>query len=216
MEKPSFHAITDYARVRNPKQIGPQEIPIGQREFKCECCNDSGVVQSWKLNRWALDVTDEPLDSIMSAPVLCTQFSSCGELEIQVFAPKDADENSPRTTVRKLSDGETVGHKLANGSLKALNLAQSRYIHNKVLEFREMLSYTSQGRDYIAEVRAAARTAIPAQPQTGRLMHIGSILAGFEMPPEPQTDDRNTAAVEIINPRDFPPSPSEADWEPEF
>ncbi len=204
MQKPDFSSIVHHARVRSPQQIGPQEIAPGTRIYKCECCNDSGVVQSWKLNRWASNVLDEPLDPIMSLPVLCTQYRSCGELEIQVFAPKDEDENSSRTTVKKLSDGETIGQMLAAGKMKALNASQSRYIHEKVLEYREMLTATEQGRTYVDAVRSAARDAIPAQPQERRLTHVGSILASFQMPPEPNFDDYHPEAVQAApDPRDL-------------
>lgn len=207
MQKPDFSAVLRHAQVREPQQLGPQEVPYGQRLYKCECCNDSGVVQAWKLNRWASALSDVPLDSVMSMPVLCTHLRTCGEREIQVFAQKDTDENSPRTVRRKLSDGENIGHLLAEGRVKVLTHSQSQYIHQKVLEYRELLSVTEEGREYIAKVREAARNATPAEKPSPRLTHVGAILAGFALPEEPDLGDRAPAQerVQVTNPRDFEP-----------
>ena len=187
MDKPNFTSIIHHARVREAQLIGPQAIPHTQRIYKCECCNDSGVVQAWKLNRWGKTALDADLDSVMSLPVLCNRLSSCGEVEIQVFADKDRDENAPRTRTQNFKTCESIGHYMADGKLKALTLQQSEYIHNKVLEYRELLSVTEQGKQYVEDVRTAARGAVSAKPST-RLSHIGEMLATFAMPPEPGLD----------------------------
>ena len=203
MKKPSFDLILHHARVRAPQQIGPQEIPPGTRIYKCECCNDTGVVQSWKLNRWASRITDEPLDAIMSLPVLCSQYETCGETQIQVFADKDKDENASRTATRSLLKGESVGALISAGKMKALSLDQSRYIHHKVLEYRELLSNTEKGRQFVADVKAAAKAATPVQPHSNRLTHIGSIIATFDFPIEPDFNDDSAAVQAAPDPRDF-------------
>ena len=187
MNKPNFTSIIHHARVRDAKLIGPQQIPHTQRIYKCECCNDSGVVQAWKLNRWGKTALDADLDAVMSLPVLCNRLSSCGEVEIQVFADKDRDENAPRTRTQNFKKCESIGHYMSEGKLRALSLEQSEYIHNKVLEYRELLSVTEQGKQYIDDLRTAARDAVAAKPST-RLSHIGEMLATFAMPPEPGLD----------------------------
>ena len=184
MEKPNFTSIMHHARVREAQLIGPQAVPHTQRLFKCECCNDSGVVQSWKLNRWGKNALDADLDAVMSLPVLCTRLSTCGEVEIQVFADKDRDENAPRTRTQNFKDCENIGQYIRDGKLRALTLEQSQYIHDKVLEYRELLSVTDEGRAYVDAVRKAGREAVTAKPST-RLSHIGEVLATFEMPEEP-------------------------------
>lgn len=185
MDKPNFTSIFHHARVREAKLIGPQAVSHTQRLYKCECCNDSGVVQSWKLNRWGKTALDADLDAVMSLPVLCNRLSTCGEVEIQVFADKDRDENAPRTRTQNFKACENIGHYIRDGKLRALSAEQADYIHNKVLEYRELLAVTDQGKAYVDAVRKAGREAVTAKPST-RLSHIGEILATFEMPLEPE------------------------------
>ena len=118
MDKPNFTSIIHHARVREAQLIGPQEVPHTQRLYKCECCNDSGIVQSWKLNRWGKTALDADLDAVMSLPVLCNRLSTCGEVEIQVFADKDRDENAPRTRTQNFKACENIGHYIRDGKLK--------------------------------------------------------------------------------------------------
>lgn len=187
MDKPNFTSIIYHARVREAQLIGPQAVPHTQRLYKCECCNDSGIVQAWKLNRWAKNVLDVDLDPVMSLPVLCNRLSTCGEVEIQVFADKDKDENAQRTRRQNFKECENIGKYIRDEKLKALSTQQSDYIHHKILEYRELLSVTDKGKAYVDAVRKAAREAVASKPST-RLSHIGEVLATFEMPPEPDYD----------------------------
>lgn len=199
MSRPNFDGISRHSRQRQPtlKSGIPQELPYGTRLFQCECCNDTGVVQAWKLNRWALAPGEEPLDSTMSLPVFCQLYPSCGNSTMQVFAGnRDNDESAERIAQVNLLKGNSSGEShvrdlIAKGKLKCLTAEQSRYIHNKVLEYRELLATTSAGQQYIAEVKAACREALPpeeAQRGTKRLMHIGQLLRPPVMPPEPDWD----------------------------
>ena len=118
MDKPNFTSIIHHARVREAQLIGPQEPRphCTQRLYKCECCNDSGIVQSWKLNRWGKTAFDADLDAVVaSLPVLCNRLSTCGEVEIQVFADKDRDENAPRTRTQNFKACENIGHYIRDG-----------------------------------------------------------------------------------------------------
>lgn len=222
MQTPDFSGLVHHSRQRDShlKAGIPQALPAGTRLFNCECCNDSGVVQPWKLNRWALGPHDQPLDSTMSLPIFCQMLSTCGDSEMQVFAghAKDDEETKPRTARVNLLKGNEAGEshlgsRIASGQLRVLSAEQSRYIHNKVLEYRELLTYTEKGRQYVEDVKAACRDAVPpadAQRGTDRLMHIGQLLRIPQMPDEPDWDD-NRPTVQVTNPRDFVPM-EEPDW----
>ena len=211
MQKPNFDSIVSHARVREARATGPQAIPHNQRIFKCECCNDSGVVQAWKLNRWAKRVMDEPLDAIMSLPVLCTRYNTCGEVEIQVFADKDRDENAPRTSKRNFVEGDKIGDLIKHRKVRVLSYEQSQYIHDRVLEYRELLATTEQGQQYVEGVKTALRDSIPEKTRP-RLHHISEIFSPALLPDEP--DLTAPERVEVVSPRDFTPTPDPAPLEP--
>jgi hypothetical protein len=241
MNKPDFSAITRHSVQREPqlKSGIPQAIPYGTRIYSCECCNDTGVVQTWKLNRWALAPGDEPLNSTTSLPVFCQMLTSCGNATMQVFAgSRDNDESAPRITEVNLLRGNSNGdsclrEQIAKGKLKCLTPEQSRYIHNKVLEYRELLACTEAGRQYVEDVKEACRKALPSPEAqktrlgNGRLMHIGELLRLPQLPEEPDWDAVTAQArVQPSNPRDFTPTqgatpaqpldlpltPEELDW----
>ncbi|WP_438983919.1 hypothetical protein [Vulcanococcus sp.] len=196
MDRPDFTGVVHHSRQREPhlKNGIPQGLPPGSRIYTCECCNDTGVVQSWKLNRFALATSDQPLDSTTSLPVFCQQFASCGNTTQQVFAGnRDNDESAPRTMDTNLLKGNSNGDsqlrdRIAKGLIKVLTPQQSRFIHEKVLEHRAMLEGTSQGLQYIADVKTACREALPP-PEAHRgvrgLSHIGLLLRVPVLPPEP-------------------------------
>ena len=216
MEKPNFDLIVNHARVRDPVAMGPQAVPHTKRLYKCECCNDTGVVQSWKLNRWALRVMDEPLDAIMSLPVLCTRYTTCGEVEIQVFADKDKDENAPRTARKNfINDPKavTIPELIKNKKIRILSYEQSQYIHDRVLEYRELLATTQEGQEYVDSVKAVLRAAVPEQKRQ-RLQHVSEVFAPAELPPEPELTAVHTERVQVVSPRDFVPSPDPLPLEP--
>lgn len=225
MYAPDFSSVIDHSRQGGISlaQPSPQAIPYTERTFTCECCNDTGVVQVWKLNRWALRLGSEPLCPTTSLPVLCRHFPSCGNATQQVFAgSRDTDEGASRTAEVNLfntnSAGESaIGRKIAFGDVKCLSVEQSRYLHNRVLQYRELLGATSEGQQYIEDVKQACRVAMPppeAQRGTKRLMHIGNLLGVVQFPDEPDWDVvRPDPAVQPVHPRDFdaamPPRTSE-------
>lgn len=196
MTRPDFTGVIHHSRQREPhlKSGIPQALPPGTRLYRCECCNDTGVVQSWKLNRWAKAPSDQPLDSTTSLPVFCQQLSTCGNTTQQVFAgSRDNDESAPRTVDTNLLKGNSNGDShlrdlIGKGVIKALTPQQSAYIHAKVLEYRQMLEGTSEGQQYVADVKTACREALPpsdAHRGIGGLSHIGLLLRVPAMPSEP-------------------------------
>ena len=226
MQKPDFSSVVRHSVQRDShlKAGIPQAIPYGTRIYRCECCNDSGIVQTWKLNRWALLPDHQPLNPSTSLPIFCNQLASCGNQTQQVFAgSRDNDEAAERTAEVNIFKGNQAGEsqissRLANGSLRCLSPEQSRYIHNKVLEYREMLACTERGRQYVEDVKEACRGAspnydAPRSAGAGRLVHIGELLCPPTIPPEPSWGASEAAQrVEVTNPRDFP-TPSQ-DEEP--
>jgi hypothetical protein len=218
MQKPDFSAVVRHSVQRDShlKAGLPQAIPYGTRIYRCECCNDSGIVQSWKLNRWALGPDDQPLNSSTSLPVFCQHFTSCGNQTQQVFAgSRDNDEAAERTAEVNLFKGNEAGEsqvrgRIAAGALRCLSQEQSKYIHNKVLEYREMLACTERGRQYVEEVKEACRGATPnydapRNAGPGRLVHIGELLCPPVIPAEPDWGAPQAAQrVEVTDPRDFP------------
>ena len=196
MDRPDFSGVVLHSRQREPhlKSGIPQALPPGSRIYTCECCNDTGVVQSWKLNRFALARIDHPLDSTTSLPVFCQQFASCGTTTQQVFAGnRDNDESAPRTVDTNLLKGNSNGDsqlrdRIAKGLLKVLTPQQSLFIHEKVLDYRWMLEGTSQGQQYVADIKTACREALPppdAHRSFGGLSHVGLLLRVPDLPIEP-------------------------------
>jgi len=221
MSKPDFSAVARHSVQREAqlKSGIPQAIPYGTRIYSCECCNDTGIVQAWKLNRWALAPGDEPFNPTTSLPVFCQMLTSCGNATMQVFAGnRDNDEAASRTAevnlLRGNSDGSSsLREQIAKGKLKCLTPEQSRYLHNKVLEYRELLACTERGRQYVEDVKQACRDALPPAEAketrlgNGRLMHIGELLRLPQMPEEPDWDAVTVEArVQPSNPRDFTPT----------
>ena len=226
MNRPDFSAITRHSVQRESRlKTGiPQSIPYGTRIFRCECCNDTGVVQAWKLNRWAVGPCEPQLDGNTSLPVFCQMLTSCGNTTMQVFAGnRDNDEAGERIAEVNLLKGNAAGESnlrgyIASGQLKCLSMEQSRYLHNKVLEYRELLACTAPGRQYVEDVKEACRQAAPSEEViktrlgNGRLMHVGEILRSVTLPTEPDWDAPTPVpvVVQISEPRDFTPAPAPA------
>jgi hypothetical protein len=233
MNRPDFSAVARHSAHRDSHlRAGvPQAVPYGTRIYKCECCNDTGIVQTWKLNKWALGPNDPPLDSCLSLPIFCTRLASCGNRTQQVFAgSRDDDETAERTAEANLFKGNSesksaIGSLIASGQLRALSAEQAQYIHDKVLEYREFLWTQKAGQDYLDAVKEACRNATPHEDVTktrvgnGRLMHIGEILRVPDLPEEPDcTVPPSAARVQPTDPRDFAPATPaqpvdlEVDW----
>jgi hypothetical protein len=145
--------------------------------------------------------------------------TSCGNATMQVFAGnRDNDESAERVAEVNLLKGNSSGEsrlreQIASGKLKCLSPEQSRYIHSKVLEYRELLACTEAGRQYVEDVKEACRKAVPPVEATetrlgnGRLMHIGEILRVALMPEEPDWDEvKASPRVQPADPRDFTPT----------
>lgn len=205
MSRPNFHGLHRYATPRTPKQRGPQALQAHERIYKCECCNDTGVVQTWKLNKWAFP-NEEPLNS-SSTPVFCSQFRSCGDINMTVFA-EDRDKREGESRIETLnlfnrpnSESTTIGLMIGRGQLKSLSSDQSRYIHDKVLEYRQQLSHGA-GKKWVDECKARMARAIPMEAETGP-QELTRICMSVEMPPEPQLEAPQSPSVEVSNPKDI-------------
>ena len=212
MTAPTFQGLHSYAKPRIPKTQGPQAIRPHERLYRCECCNDMGIVQEWKLNKWAFPGRT-PLDH-NSTPIFCGQFPTCGDSTLQVFAQSgDEKETQSRTATLNLfrcPSGEStrIGSMIGQGRLKALTPAQSEYIHNKVLEYRQKLS-VGAGKAWIEEVKTACRGAMTTEQQGGD--GLTRLCVAVDIPPEPDMDPYAPPAVALApDPKDFdtvlPPS----------
>ena len=206
MSAPTFHGLHGYAKPRTPKTQGPQAIRPHERLYRCECCNDTGIVQEWKLNKWAFP-TSTPLDH-NSTPIFCGHFPTCGDLTLQVFAEdRDKKEGESRTETANLfraSSGEStrIGSMIGQGRLKALTPAQSEYIHNKVLEYRQQLS-VGVGKAWIEDVKAACRGAMTTEEKAAD-GQLARLCVAVDLPPEPEMDPYAPPAVALApDPKDF-------------
>ena len=206
MSTPNFHGLHGYAKPRTPKTQGPQAIRPHERLYRCECCNDMGIVQEWKLNKWAWP-TATPLNH-NSTPVFCGQFPTCGDSTLQVFAQSgDEKETQSRTATLNLfrcPNGEStrIGSMIGQGQLKALTPAQSEYIHNKVLEYRQQLS-VGVGKAWVEDVKAACRGAMATEEKAadGQLTRL---CVAVDLPPEPEMEPYAPPAVALVpDPKDF-------------
>jgi hypothetical protein len=206
MNAPTFHGLHGYAQPRTPKTQGPQAIRPHERLYRCECCNDTGIVQEWKLNKWAFP-TATPLDH-NSTPIFCGHFPTCGDLTLQVFAEdRDKKEGQTRTETanlfRALSGESTrIGSMIGQGRLKALTPSQSEYIHNKVLDYRQQLS-VGVGKAWVEDVKTACRGAMTTEEKAadGQLTRL---CVAVDLPPEPDMDPYAPPAVALTpDPKDF-------------
>ena len=206
MKAPTFHGLHGYATPRTPKTQGPQAVLPHERLYRCECCNDMGIVQEWKLNKWAFP-TAAPLNH-NSTPIFCGQFPTCGDSTLQVFAQSgDEKETQSRTATLNLfrcPNGEStrIGSMIGQGRLKALTTAQSEYIHNKVLEYRQQLS-VGVGKAWIDDVKTACRGAMTTEEKAadGELTRL---CVSVELPPEPFLEPYVPPAVALVpDPKDF-------------
>nr|BAR35319.1 hypothetical protein [uncultured Mediterranean phage uvMED] len=189
MNRPDFSTAYQYAKPRPAKLRGPQAIPPTERIYRCECCNDTGIVQTWKLNKWAFP-DQLPLDST-SVPVFCMHFPSCGNLNVQVFTD---DKEERRTETLNLfntpgHESTTIGSAIVRDQALALTNAQSKFIHDSVLAYRSELS-RGKGLEYVEQCKAACRSALPATEErgSGGLTRVAAPIS-MPLPPIPtQTD----------------------------
>jgi len=201
--------LRDYARTRKPifQEGKPTKVPEGASLHNCECCQDTGVVEPWKLKRFMPEIFgDVDIDPLMSLPVFCDRLPTCGDREQAVWVdPKNQDEDKNDTRLRNLNlysagDGSSsyVIQLMHEGKLLKLDKDESDRIHAGVLEYRAQL-FTPEGRAYIDEIAKRAKEALPDPnifkgTNTGqRKFHpIGALCVPFEMPPEPWADPQPT------------------------
>lgn len=192
MNKPNFSEIISHARTKRIHQaVGVrQEVAKGETIFRCECCNDTGIVQSWKIERFIVGERDDRLDPVMSIPIFCGRLPECGNVTMQVYSGiRDDKEDNQRTETLSLystpgKENTYIAAGIASGRFRALTLEQSTYIHNAVIEYRNKL-WTDEGQDYVAEVRKNGREAQASKKPTDRLSHISCMMPAFNMPKEP-------------------------------
>ena len=202
MKAPDFHGLHRYATPLRPKSKGPQAILPHERIYRCECCNDTGIVQVWKLNKWAFP-NDAPL-SISSTPVFCSQFRTCGNMNMTVFAAeRDQKDGDSRTETLNLfttpkGDSTFIGARIGQGQLQSLNSTQSRYIHDKVLEYRQQLS-EGPGKAWVDEIKKRLRHAVPAGNEEG----LTKLCVAVDLPPEPDLGAPASPSVEVTSPKDL-------------
>ena len=205
LNRPDFHGLHNYAKARTPKGRGPQAVLPHERLYRCECCNDTGIAQEWKLNKWAFP-DEEPLDH-NSTPIFCCQFQTCGDLTMTVFAAdRDQTDGKSRTETMNLFNtpsGESTrtGTMLGQGRLKVLSQQQSRYIHNKVLEYRQQLS-EGPGKEWVEEIKRRCRGAMPETAERGD-GGLTKVCVEVELPVEPTFKGASAPVVEIASSRDF-------------
>lgn len=185
MQKPDFNGIYRRAKPRAFRHAQPQAIAPAERIYKCECCNDTGTVQAWKLDKFAKGSL-EHLDPTMSNPVFCQQFITCGQLTLQVFSERGNDEDGERTAKLGLfstpkGENTLIGSQLGDRQLLALSREQSKFIHDSVIEYRKQLASTAPGREYVETVKQRCRTATAATAEDGLIR----LFAPVEMPAEP-------------------------------
>jgi len=205
MNAPTFYGLHSYAKPRTPKTQGPQAIPPHERLYRCECCNDTGIAQGWKLNKWAFP-TSTPLNH-NSTPIFCGQFPTCGDITLQVFAEAgDKKETQSRTETLNLfrspgGEGTRIGTMIGQSRLQALSTNQSEYIHNKVLEYRQQLS-VGAGKAWVDDVKDVCRAAMTTEHKADD--GIARLCVAVELPPEPLMEPYAPPTVALApDPKDF-------------
>ena len=183
IDKNAFNQSDD----RQLKKSGPKEIDSRHRIFKCECCNDTGMVQAWKINKFCRPVKKKKYDG--NIPVYCEHYTTCGHYTIQTYSK---DENTPgqEVTASLFMDAKgnntLIGRQLARNEGVVLSREASLALHNAVINDRIWLAETAIGAEYCMEVRRRAREETSHKKNCGSLIHISQMLGTFDMPEEPE------------------------------
>lgn len=160
-EAPDFSGVLKKAHV---KRIGPEEtvvraVPQGKSIYRCYCCQDTGIVQTWKLEKFT-NSFGYNLDPSMSIPVFCRRLLSCGDSTLQVYSGyRSENDEGTRTVSANLfttPDGSntTIGRMIAEGSLPYLTGEQSLYIHNKVMELHGLEAKPVSKSEILAAIKS--------------------------------------------------------------
>lgn len=140
MDRPDFSSVLRKSHVQRigPEQATVRSIPPGKLIYGCYCCQDTGVVQTWKLEKFT-DSFGFNLDPAMSIPVFCRRKISCGTTTLQVFSGYRSEEDEKTRTVdsnlftRPDGTNTTIGDMIGQGLLPHLTREQSEYIHQMVI-----------------------------------------------------------------------------------
>jgi hypothetical protein len=203
LSKPNFDGLHQYAKTKAPRAKGPQAVLPHERIYRCECCNDTGVAQVWKLNKWAFP-NQPPLDT-SSYPVFCCHFNTCGNVTMQVFTDnREQEDGQARTETLNLfntpsNESTTIGKMIGRGQAKVLSHSQSKYIHDSVLDYRAKLA-AGPGKAWVEQVKAACRNAMPTEQPRGT-GGLTKVCVAVDLPPEPDFDA--PPAVEVTAPKDL-------------
>jgi hypothetical protein len=144
MDKPDFSSVLKKAHVRRigPEQPTVRAIPPGQLIYGCYCCQDTGIVQTWKLERFTNSFGFN-LDPTMSIPVFCRRKITCGTTTLQIFSGYKSEEDEQTRTVdsnlftRPDGTNTAIGDMIGRGALPHLTREQSEYIHQMVINMHK-------------------------------------------------------------------------------
>lgn len=132
--------FSDVKRYKSPLQkifeAGSRNtIPWNERIFKCECCNDTGIVQAWKLAEFVPEIFGEGTGFDHTYPVFCRQFDTCGEYHAYVANSEEKVKGNLFTTPDR--SPTTLFETVRSGAHTLLNQQQSAFIQLKVLQLRK-------------------------------------------------------------------------------
>ena len=142
MQKPDFSKLA--GNVKNQidnaeKRNNPS--PTARTVYNCQCCQDTGIVQTWKLNTFIEEFKENPLDPITSYPVFCQHKKTCGNTTLQIYSGWNSQEDEQTRTVEsslfELPNGSntTIGRLIGENKAMCLSYEQAKYIHDQVLLF---------------------------------------------------------------------------------
>ena len=110
-------------------------IPWNKRIFKCECCNDTGIAQAWKLAKFVPDVFGDSIGFDHTYPVFCRQFGTCGEYYAYIADSDEKVKGSLFTTPKR--EPTLLFETIRSGAHTLLTQQQSAFIQRKVLKLRK-------------------------------------------------------------------------------
>ena len=110
-------------------------IPWNERIFNCECCNDTGIAQAWKLAKFVPEVFGRETGFDHTYPVFCRQFGTCGEYHAYIADSDEKVKGSLFTTSKR--EPTFLFETIRSGAHTLLTQQQSAFIQRKVLELRK-------------------------------------------------------------------------------
>ena len=183
--------------------------------YRCQCCNDSGIVEPWKLNAAWPD--HFPLVDVgMAPPVFCRRFKSrgrddkriCGDYMAQIYVDnrdkeKFSEGQEPHKRMNRFENKELlrlfdqepnfsddqIGADSRMQFLMCLTEVESTFVDKKIYAMRQ--AYATQFPYYIERIKELASKAKPIDVQQNikrpkhGLQPIGNWLGPFNMPEDP-------------------------------